>query len=375
MLAGTERVLTDKMNYLAHKGYDVYVITYEQGEHPYAYYLHTSIHRIDLNECFFRIGKYNFFKKLIVYRKMKIGFRKKLKITLSDINPDILICTTYSLRIINDIFKASNNVKCKIIESHVSINSIFKRNDFSKFNPLYYASYWMDNNAMKILKKFNKVIVLTNKESKLWVNNGIKPLIINNPTTYYPSEYKEPQNNHTILCVGRLESQKGFDLLINAWSKIYSKYKDWHINIYGNGGLKSILERQIIETINNDSVRIFNPVQNIYDKYNDADFFVLSSRAEGFGLVLAEAMSCGRPCVSFNCPYGPDEIITDGVDGLLAKNGDVDDLAEKMEWMITHDKERKEMGLRARESAKRYDKEKIMAQWINLFNEFKRNKN
>ncbi|HRM91835.1 MAG TPA: glycosyltransferase, partial [Thomasclavelia ramosa] len=132
---------------------------------------------------------------------------------------------------------------------------------------------------------------------------------------------------------------------------------------------------EIIKCNVSNSIFIKEPTRYIYKEYMNSEFLVLSSRAEGFGLVLAEAMSCGRPCVSFNCPCGPDEIITDGVDGLLAKNGDVDDLAEKMEWMITHDKERKEMGIRARESAKRYDKEKIMTQWINLFNELTNNTN
>ena len=79
-------------------------------------------------------------------------------------------------------------------------------------------------------------------------------------------------------------------------------------------------------------------------------------------------MECGRPCVAFNCPSGPNEIITNGIDGLIAKNGDIDDLADKIEWMITHEYERHLMGERASLSAKKYYIEPIMKQWINLFN-------
>ena len=164
-------------------------------------------------------------------------------------------------------------------------------------------------------------------------------------------------------------------MLLKSWSIVVNKHKDWHLDIYGEGEEYFNLIKIINYLGINNSVTIHKPTLDIYEKYYESDFYILSSRCEGFGIVLIEAMSCGIPCVSLNCPCGPDEIIRDGVDGLLAKNGDVDGLARKIEWMITHDKERKEMGLRARESAKRYDKEKIMNQWINLFNELTNNTN
>ena len=97
--------------------------------------------------------------------------------------------------------------------------------------------------------------------------------------------------------------------------------------------------------------------------------FVLGSRYEGFGLVLTEAMSCGVPPVSFACPTGPRDIITDGLDGLLVKNGDIAGLAEKICYLIENEDIRREMGRNARESVKRFKKENIMSQWMDLFEE------
>ena len=98
----------------------------------------------------------------------------------------------------------------------------------------------------------------------------------------------------------------------------------------------------------------------------ESDFLVLSSDSEGFSLVLIEAMSCGVPVVSVACPFGPSEIVENGVTGLLTKM-DVSDLAEKMEWMIDHEKERLEMGKKARIAAKKYQKETVMKEWERVY--------
>ena len=105
------------------------------------------------------------------------------------------------------------------------------------------------------------------------------------------------------------------------------------------------------------------PVDDIYSEYQRSQFLVLSSDFEGFGLVIIEAMACGLPVVATNCPYGPSEIIEEGKTGLLSQMN-VEDLAEKIEWMITHDKERQEMGIRAYEASARYQIEQVMPQWL-----------
>ncbi len=108
-------------------------------------------------------------------------------------------------------------------------------------------------------------------------------------------------------------------------------------------------------------------VENIIDKYLESSIFVLSSRFEGFGMVITEAMACGVPPVSFDCPCGPKDIIKDGEDGLLVKNGDIEQLADKICFLIANEEIRKEMGKKARINVERFKIEHIAQQWKELF--------
>lgn len=375
IIGGAERILINKMNYLSNHGYDVYIITFEQGNHAFSFELEKNIKHYDLNTRFFTLYKYNIFKRIYLHKKMNIKFEKELEKVINDIKPDIFICTTYSIHNFKQIL---NTVRpnCKtILESHVSLPFLLDDNIHGNSIIKKIVRVYINHKNINLIKCFDRIVVLTRQDCLYWKKYSQNISIITNTIGNYPEKTNNLAGKNKIISVGRLEPQKGFDLLIKAWAQIHQYYKDWHIEIYGEGYLKEFLDSEMIKYNVSNSISIKEPTQYIYKEYMNSDFLVLSSRAEGFGLVLAEAMACGRPCVSFNCPCGPDEIITDSVDGLLAKDGDINDLAKKIEWMITHEKERKEMGLKARESAKRYDKETIMAQWINLFNELTNNTN
>ena len=169
------------------------------------------------------------------------------------------------------------------------------------------------------------------------------------------------------MCVGRLNDQKRIDRLVTAFSMIADKYPNWHVDVFGEGDKKDALQEQIDSSHLQDRFILHEPTKTIYDEYTKSQFLVLSSAYEGRPLVLIEAMACGLPCVSFDCPSGPAEIIDDGVTGLLAANGNVVDLAAKMEWMITHEKERKEMGEKAYIAASIYKPSNIMEEWERLY--------
>ena len=170
-----------------------------------------------------------------------------------------------------------------------------------------------------------------------------------------------------IISVGRYDEQKGYDMLIDAWEIVHQTYPDWNLYIYGNGALQKNFENRIKQKQLGQSLFLCAPVKDIEQKYLESSMYVMSSRFEGFGMVLIEAMACGLPCVSFDCPHGPSDIIEDEVDGLLVENGNVQLLSQKIGRLIQDDTLRREMGTRARKSVLRYSKENIMQQWKDLF--------
>lgn len=361
-VAGTERVMSDKINWLAEQGHDIVLVTYEQGDHPISIPLHPTVKFEDLNVRFFKLSVVPLFLKIWRYRQMKYLFKTRLQHLVDSVCPDVLVLTTYSINLIDIIADLKTNARI-IMESHTACYSVGKEFDYSS-NPLMkLLGRIYDKCNYRHLKSLNKMIVLTKGDKADWSHYVDNVKVIPNPLTYYPMNVPEKKNMHRILCVGRLNEQKGFDLLIDAFAIIASKCPEWRVDIYGHGEDKEQLLAQIKENNLEDRINIRVPVSNIYEEYQKSDFFVLSSRYEGFGLVLVEAMSCETPCVSFNCKYGPDEIIDDGVDGLLVRSGDVCELSNKMLWMITHENERLEMGRKARLSASRFRKERVMLEW------------
>jgi glycosyltransferase involved in cell wall biosynthesis len=216
--------------------------------------------------------------------------------------------------------------------------------------------------------KAEQLVALTNADADDWRTYIPRVVVIPNPVTAYPETIlPHDGSGHRILCVGRLESQKGFDMLIEAFALIANQCKDWFIDIYGDGTDKAMLTNMICRNNLVGRININAPIATIFDEYQRSEFFVLSSRFEGFGLVLIEAMSCGIPCVSFKCKYGPEDLIDDTVTGLLVDNGNVKELADKILWMINHKDERLLMGQKARQAAARFDKDAIMQKWHDLF--------
>ena len=159
--------------------------------------------------------------------------------------------------------------------------------------------------------------------------------------------------------------------MIDAFALIADKYPEWVVDIFGEGDLYEQLQKQIVDCYLLGRMNINPPTRDIFVEYQNSSFFVLGSDYESFGLVLIEAMACGIPVVSVNCPFGPAEIIDDGVTGLLSGNTPKE-LSEKMEWMITHDVERREMGRKAHRAAARYQQDVVMKKWEAVYRSVQR---
>lgn len=166
-----------------------------------------------------------------------------------------------------------------------------------------------------------------------------------------------------VVALGRLKYEKGFDLLIEAFDLVRRRHPGWRLAIIGDGPERASLEGQIQTRRLGDAVVLLGIQKDPWSYLRTAGLFVLSSRWEGFGNVLAEAMSCGLPVVSFDCRSGPSEIITDGEDGVLVTPEDVGKLAEAMARLIADPALRTRLAAQALVSSRRFHLDRIAEQW------------
>ncbi|MFP3860550.1 MAG: glycosyltransferase, partial [Bacteroidales bacterium] len=185
----------------------------------------------------------------------------------------------------------------------------------------------------------------------------IIPNPLNNMT---PSE--KVSKEKLILAVGRLEYAKGFDLLIEAFAKSRAK-NNWQLIIAGEGNEREGLERKIAENKLVSKVHLPGIQKDIASLYSRASLFVLSSRYEGYPNALAEAMGSGLPCISFNCDFGPQELIKNNINGILVEPGNVSQLANAIDDLAENPGRRKEIGKNATEVMKTNNIITIAEKW------------
>jgi glycosyltransferase involved in cell wall biosynthesis len=176
-------------------------------------------------------------------------------------------------------------------------------------------------------------------------------------------------DNKVVVAAGRVTPQKGFDRLLPVWAKLAPEHPDWELRIWGDGkGLRK-LRRQAEELGIADSARLMGFTKKLHDEFADSSLYVMSSRREGFPMVLLEAMSSGLPVVSFDCPTGPRDIIREGVDGYVVPDGDGDALGAAMARLMDDEEKRKAFGAAAVQGAARYDLGTIAHRWEELLAE------
>ena len=233
----------------------------------------------------------------------------------------------------------------------------------------YYGSL-LQKIRLHIYKKCRKVVVLTSKDKACYDKylSSDHTRLIPNPIVL-SEKFISPLENKKAIAIGRIQYQKGFDILVDVFKEVHKKYPDWKVDIYGDGNLRPELERQISDARLTGVVNLMGRTKEIYQKIREASFFILSSRFEGFSMVIAEAQSQGVPAVSFDCPNGPSDLIDNGINGILVKNQDKEALYNGICYMIEHPEERKAMGGKSLESVDKYSSVVICDMWKDLFKE------
>ena len=357
---GMERVLANKVNYLVAHGYDVSIITTDQrGLRPF-FPLDERIKCCDLGINYEENNGKSFLNKLLHYPFKQWKHKIRLTKLLKELNADIVIsmfCNDAS------ILSRINDGSKKVLEVHFSR---FKRLQYGRKGLWKIADEWRSRNDERMVACFDRFVVLTQEDRTYW---GDIPNIqvISNARTYTFSQLTT-LNNKTVLAVGRYSHQKGFERLIDAWKMVCQKVDGWTLLIVGDGELRQDLLRQIEANGLNEKV-VLKKVQaeKMPDAYTHASIFALSSRYEGLPMVLLEAQAAGLPIVSFDCKCGPKDLIENGVNGFLVKEGDVDALADRLLFLINDENLRNEMGQAAYCNSVRYAEEVIMKQWEDLF--------
>jgi glycosyltransferase involved in cell wall biosynthesis len=367
LVGGAERVITDKANYLAKVGHQLMLVSYEQGTHPLPYELHSSVQYRDLNCRFFTLSKYSMPMHLYHFYRLKRKFRQNLRTVIREFNPDVVVLASDWQTLMGAVIDSISPIPV-IAEFHNTYDYVMRKVGVSdgwlksKITQLYYRQ------TIRDLKKCAQLVVLTESDARGWRQHFKNVKVVPNPVTLYPDVIDDvPKDPGRIIFVGRFNHEKRIDRLITAFSMIADKYPVWHVDIFGDGNEKDNLIRQISDLKLESRVIIHEPTKAIYDEYKRSEMLVLCSEHEASPLVLVEAMACGVPCVSLDCPNGPREIISDSENGLLAKDGNVEDLSAKIEWLIIHEKERKNMGKKARAFAATRKQEVVMEQWEEIY--------
>lgn len=333
---GTERAVTNLANSLCTYGdYKVNILSCSSKTLDVLYFeLHSSIRTYNLN---ISLGKkINYFKLQSEIRKVCI-----------ETQTNFLLGTTHALNSIMVGIKIKGMKKIACEHMNYAADPIYSRIARRYAYP-----------------KLDAVVLLTENDRKNYMFCKNTYVIPNSVPQMTESSTCE---NKILLAIGRYTKQKGFDMLVNAFALVHKQMPDWKVRIIGQGEDEGLLKKLIKDNDLQDKIELIPPKKNIKDEYLQAGMYVLSSRWEGFVLVLIEAKSAGLPSVSFDCPEGPADILRDGTDGFLVEPENIEEFGSRILQLASDEKLRKEFGHAAKEDIKRLSPEKVFYEWDRLF--------
>lgn len=360
---GMERVLLNKVRYLVEKmGWEILIVTTDQHNRTPFYPFPVQVRMVDLGINYSEDNSLGTIAKIRGYLRRRKKHKQLLTKLLMREKADIVV----------SLYPSESSFLCDIKDGSKKVLELH----FCKFFRLQYERKglmglidryrtWLDE---RIVRRFDKFVVLTEEDRGYW---GSLPNIevIPNAALFIAPRYST-QTEKRVIAVGRLDYQKGFDRLIEAWSIVQQNpaCSDWRLDIFGQGEWQEMLEGMIRERSLQQTAHINPPSKQIGEEYAASSLLVMSSHYEGFPMVMIEAMACGLPVVSFDFKCGPRDIICEGVNGLIATEGDTLALADGIARLIQDETLRRAMSKEARKVTDTFSEDSVMHRWITLFN-------
>ncbi len=358
---GMERVLANKANWLAEHGHQVTIVTTDQaGREPF-FRMHPAIRHYDLDINYEANNGGHFFTKLLAFPLKQWRHRRRLRLLLRQLNPDITISMFN-----NDasLLASIPEGGAKLLEVHFSR---FKRLQYGRKGLWALADRYRSRKDAATARRYDRFVCLTRQDCEYWEDvPGIS--VIPNAASFSRTE-PAALTAKRVLAVGRLSHQKGFDRLLDAWAAVAPQHPGWHLEIVGSGQLQAELEKQAKHLGISNSITFVTNCTDIRAHYRNASILAMTSRYEGLPMALIEAQTCGLPAVAMDCRCGPRDVISDGVTGFLTSEGDIPAFAERLSTLMSDSRLRQRMGAAAFEQAERFETDRIMGEWIKIFNE------
>lgn len=345
---GSERVIATLANHWAEGGRQIGIVTFEAENIAPYYALHPDVTLMRLNLPPVSSPKW----RAITHTQKRIS---ALRRSFQNFAPDVIIS-----------FLTKTNIMAIAAASGLNIPVVISERNNPKLQSIDLLWRWA--RALAYPRAFAFVTMTQGAADCIAASQRPHTRIIANPVTL-PAGWKNNRRGNTLAAVGRLTEQKRFDRLIDAFAMIADDHPDWSLVIWGEGRGRADLEARRDRLVLQDRIRLPGLTSAPGLWVETADVLVLSSEYEGWANVIAEAMQAGLPVVSFDCPFGPRQIITDRVNGVLVPNGDVSALANALSEVMGDAALRRKLGEQAARDAKAYTTDTIAAQWARLVSE------
>lgn len=338
---GTERVCSIIANQLDDLGHQVIITSISEGDKPF-FELNKNI---KINSLFTTSGR-------ALNRTLPIIYRLRKTLKSEDIDTLIVVESMSVLFTLPAVQGLSTK--------HICWEHFNFKTDLGKFGRRL---------ARQLAARYcDSVVTLTERDKKYWetsTSHKNQVISIPNPSPFVVQKYSPEKNSKTVLAVGRLTHQKGFDLLLQAWKEIDSQFQNWRLLIVGEGEDRNLLEEYVLQNELRNSVSFVGKTDNIGEYYKQADIFCLSSRFEGFPMVLLETLAYGIPVVAFDCDTGPAEIL-EGTGSILVPKEDTKQFACSLIQLIKNKALREEISSKSIEKSIEYMPDKIIKEWQKL---------